>query len=405
MKNSFRPGARRTHRAADAPGRGRPGARHARGRGSAPRGEPAGCSWRTASRRASSRSSSEHRVPVDVITTSEVSISITVDEKAPIDLLVRTCPSWPRSRSCRTGSRIGRRQGPAYDAGDRGPRLRRGSSSERRPDLSGRLGHEPHVRGRRARMPEALAPPRGVLRGMGGPGGRMKALIVGPGRMGRAIEPRSHHPRTRRRGPRGPPASSLRRPRIRPASTWRSSSRRRNRRRRLVDALLEHRDPGRLRHDRAGTSAPRAESSAGEAGAVSALAELLDRRRRRRGGPWPLARTSRRSPSSSRAYVERHHSAKKDAPSGTPRRSPRPYRRRGAEGHRSRGGSLRQGGQPGEHVVVFEGAGRDDRGGPPRRARARSSPPGRVQAAEWLRASGLAGTRPLRRASSRGGTR
>lgn len=31
----------------------------------------------------------KHRVPVDVITTSEVSISITVDEKAPVDLLLR----------------------------------------------------------------------------------------------------------------------------------------------------------------------------------------------------------------------------------------------------------------------------------------------------------------------------
>jgi 4-hydroxy-tetrahydrodipicolinate reductase len=80
--------------------------------------------------------------------------------------------------------------------------------------------------------------------------------------------------------------------------------------------------------------------------------------------------------------VERHHSAKKDAPSGTARLL-------AAEVSAQRGGgevpivSLRHGGQPGEHSIIFEGP--DEALEIVHRARSRALfAAGAVAAAEWL---------------------
>ncbi len=86
--------------------------------------------------------------------------------------------------------------------------------------------------------------------------------------------------------------------------------------------------------------------------------------------------------------VERHHAAKKDAPSGTAKLLAKAVEsaRKGAVPVVS----LRQGGQPGEHVVVFEGP--DESVELVHRARSRAIfAAGAVRAAEWLVASGLKG--------------
>ncbi len=86
--------------------------------------------------------------------------------------------------------------------------------------------------------------------------------------------------------------------------------------------------------------------------------------------------------------VERHHSAKKDAPSGTAAALAAAIE--GAAGRRVPVVSLRQGGQPGEHVVVFEGA--EESVELTHRARSRAIfAAGAVRAAEWLLASGTKG--------------
>jgi 4-hydroxy-tetrahydrodipicolinate reductase len=86
--------------------------------------------------------------------------------------------------------------------------------------------------------------------------------------------------------------------------------------------------------------------------------------------------------------VERHHSAKKDAPSGTAAALSSAIE--GASGRKVPVVSLRQGGQPGEHVVVFEGA--EESVELIHRARSRAIfAAGAVRAAEWLLASGAKG--------------
>jgi 4-hydroxy-tetrahydrodipicolinate reductase len=87
--------------------------------------------------------------------------------------------------------------------------------------------------------------------------------------------------------------------------------------------------------------------------------------------------------------LERHHAAKKDAPSGTAKLL-------AAAVESSRPGAavpvvaLRQGGQPGEHVLFFEGA--DETLELVHRARSRTIfAAGAVAAAEWLLASGRPG--------------
>ncbi len=87
--------------------------------------------------------------------------------------------------------------------------------------------------------------------------------------------------------------------------------------------------------------------------------------------------------------LERHHSAKKDAPSGTAKLL-------AAAVESSRPGAtvpvvaLRQGGQPGEHVLFFEGA--DETLEIAHRARSRAIfAAGAVAAAEWLLSSGRQG--------------
>jgi len=88
--------------------------------------------------------------------------------------------------------------------------------------------------------------------------------------------------------------------------------------------------------------------------------------------------------------AERHHAAKKDAPSGTARALALDISRE----RRSEGSvptvSLRQGAQPGEHAVYFEGA--DETVELVHRARSRSIfAHGAVRAAEWMIVSGRAG--------------
>jgi 4-hydroxy-tetrahydrodipicolinate reductase len=87
--------------------------------------------------------------------------------------------------------------------------------------------------------------------------------------------------------------------------------------------------------------------------------------------------------------LERHHAAKKDAPSGTAKllasvvESARP-------GAAVPVVALRQGGQPGEHTLFFEGA--DETLAIVHRARSRAIfAAGAVAAAEWLLASGRSG--------------
>jgi 4-hydroxy-tetrahydrodipicolinate reductase len=86
--------------------------------------------------------------------------------------------------------------------------------------------------------------------------------------------------------------------------------------------------------------------------------------------------------------VERHHSAKRDAPSGTAKGIAEAVS--DACGRKPEIVSLRHGGQPGEHVVVFEG--RDESVELVHRARSRALfASGAVTVGEWLLASGLRG--------------
>lgn len=90
------------------------------------------------------------------------------------------------------------------------------------------------------------------------------------------------------------------------------------------------------------------------------------------------------------AIVERHHSAKRDAPSGTAKAIAEAVGVGRSAGEEIPIVSLRHGGQPGEHVLVFEGP--DESIELVHRARSRSVfALGAVRAAEWLVASGLTG--------------
>jgi 4-hydroxy-tetrahydrodipicolinate reductase len=87
------------------------------------------------------------------------------------------------------------------------------------------------------------------------------------------------------------------------------------------------------------------------------------------------------------AILERHHAAKKDAPSGTAKllAAAVDAARRGVPVV-----ALRQGGQPGEHILFFDGASESLE--IVHRARSRAIfAAGAVAAAEWLLASGRAG--------------
>ncbi len=92
------------------------------------------------------------------------------------------------------------------------------------------------------------------------------------------------------------------------------------------------------------------------------------------------------------AILERHHSAKKDAPSGTAKLLAATVREAAGRQDEVPVVALRQGGQPGEHVVFFEGA--DETVEVVHRARSRALfAVGAVAAAEWLvrSAAGRAG--------------
>ena len=85
--------------------------------------------------------------------------------------------------------------------------------------------------------------------------------------------------------------------------------------------------------------------------------------------------------------VERHHAAKKDAPSGTARVLALDIAREPLSKRSVPIVSLRQGAQPGEHAVYFEGA--DETVELVHRARSRSIfAHGAVRAAEWMIVSG-----------------
>lgn len=90
------------------------------------------------------------------------------------------------------------------------------------------------------------------------------------------------------------------------------------------------------------------------------------------------------------AIVERHHSAERDAPSGTAKAIAEAVGVGRSAGEEVPIVSLRHGGQPGEHVLVFEGP--DETIELVHRARSRSVfALGAVRAAEWLVTSGLTG--------------
>jgi 4-hydroxy-tetrahydrodipicolinate reductase len=87
--------------------------------------------------------------------------------------------------------------------------------------------------------------------------------------------------------------------------------------------------------------------------------------------------------------VERHHAAKKDAPSGTAKTLAAEVAR-ASEGREPAVVSLRQGGAPGEHALFFEGA--DETLELVHRARSRAIfALGAVRAAEWMLTSGRTG--------------
>jgi len=90
--------------------------------------------------------------------------------------------------------------------------------------------------------------------------------------------------------------------------------------------------------------------------------------------------------------VERHHSRKKDVPSGTARELARRF-----ELHAGRTvpvAALRQGGQPGEHALILEGP--DETLELVHRARSRRVfAQGAIAAAQWLLASGRGGPVPF----------
>ncbi len=88
--------------------------------------------------------------------------------------------------------------------------------------------------------------------------------------------------------------------------------------------------------------------------------------------------------------VERHHAAKKDSPSGTARTLALDITREPLSKRSIPIVSLRQGGQPGEHSVYFEGT--DETLELVHRARSRSIfALGAVRAAEWMIDSGRSG--------------
>jgi 4-hydroxy-tetrahydrodipicolinate reductase len=100
------------------------------------------------------------------------------------------------------------------------------------------------------------------------------------------------------------------------------------------------------------------------------------------------ARELARFPGFEPGIVERHHAAKKDAPSGTAAALASVVAE--ASGREPQVVSLRHGGQPGEHQVIFEGA--DESIELVHRARSRALfASGAVTAGEWLLASGLRG--------------
>jgi len=99
----------------------------------------------------------KHRVPVDVIATSEVSISITVDEKAPLDALAESLSEFAEVsilRNLAVVSVVGKGLRTTPGVAARG--LRGAPGRQRRPDLAGGLRNEHHVVVDAADAPEAV---------------------------------------------------------------------------------------------------------------------------------------------------------------------------------------------------------------------------------------------------------
>jgi 4-hydroxy-tetrahydrodipicolinate reductase len=215
----------------------------------------------------------------------------------------------------------------------------------------------------------------------------MKALIVGPGRMGRAIEAvlvqRGHG--VRARFGRRDDLEALEPDVVDVAFEFTAAESAP----RTVAALLMHRVP--VVSGTTGWDVAPARRLAEERGvpflhspSFSVGVAALRRAAMVLGGA--LARFPEFEP----AIVERHHSAKRDAPSGTAKAIVEAVRVGRDAGEEIPIVSLRHGGQPGEHLLVFEGP--DESVELVHRARSRALfALGAVQAAEWLVRSGLTG--------------
>lgn len=215
----------------------------------------------------------------------------------------------------------------------------------------------------------------------------MRALIVGPGKMGREIESvlaARGHVAVRRAGRNDPlfadkaPAADLAFEFTTPESAPR-----------LVTALLEHGLPvvsgttgwdPRVARDLARERGVPFLHSPNFSVGVAAV---------RRAARF-LSECLARFPEFEPGILERHHAAKKDAPSGTARALGEEIATARPSGVATPIVSLRQGGQPGEHAVFFEG--RDESVELWHRARSRAVfALGAVCAAEWLLHAGPRG--------------
>ena len=216
----------------------------------------------------------------------------------------------------------------------------------------------------------------------------MKALIVGPGKMGRAIEAvllvRGHG--VRARVGRRDDLEALEPDVVDVAFEFTTPEAAPK----TVAALLMHRVPvvcGTTGWDVGADEdgSPRSGRSRSSTRRTSPSASRRCAARR-----WSSVGRSPASPSSSRRSSSGTTRPRRTRPRGRRRRSPSPSGSGAPAGEEIPIVSLRHGGQPGEHVLVFEGP--DESIELVHRARSRSIfALGAVQAAEWLVRSGLTG--------------
>ena len=178
-----------------------------------------------------------HEVVVDVLASGEVSVSLTVEDRTRLDPVVRELDDlgevWVEDdRAIVAVVGIGLRHTP----GPRGAGLPCGAAGQRGGDLPGRLGDQHDVRGAGGGRPGGGATAaRGVLRVVLGDLARrgascddMRLLIVGDGKMGRAVAAlaagRGHRVHDRYGGRRTPRARRSTAERLHGATMSRSSS-------------------------------------------------------------------------------------------------------------------------------------------------------------------------------------